>query len=105
MDRRTIVRRIEKAPDTWPTCLVQTIPQSGWRIPLADDAPFRVPLGDNADLETQELGNPLEDGDIICYQKSPLLESKAQYRYPDVSSFLDCIRNCQALIVRYTIEA
>jgi len=37
----------------------------------------------------------LEDGDVICYQKSPPLEIADQYRYPDVPSFLDYVHNRQ----------
>ncbi|CAL2239056.1 unnamed protein product [Prunus armeniaca] len=41
----------------------------------------------------------LEDGDIICYQKSPQAGSSEQFRYPDVPSFLDYVRNRQ--VVRF----
>ncbi|MQL85791.1 hypothetical protein Taro_018314 [Colocasia esculenta] len=34
-----------------------------------------------------------EDGDIICYQKSPPLENEELCRYPDVSSFLEYVHN------------
>ncbi|KAA8539051.1 hypothetical protein F0562_025743 [Nyssa sinensis] len=37
----------------------------------------------------------LEDGDIICFQKSPQVESSEQCRYPDVPSFLEYVHNCQ----------
>ena len=37
----------------------------------------------------------LEDGDIICFQKSPPAGSSEQYRYPDVPSFLEYVRNRQ----------
>ncbi|XP_070681281.1 ubiquitin C-terminal hydrolase 13-like isoform X2 [Malus domestica] len=41
----------------------------------------------------------LEDGDIICFQKSPQSGSSEQFRYPDVPSFLDYVRNRQ--VVRF----
>ncbi|KAM1263158.1 hypothetical protein PS2_027967 [Malus domestica] len=41
----------------------------------------------------------LEDGDIICFQKSPQSGSSQQFRYPDVPSFLDYVRNRQ--VVRF----
>ncbi|XP_062188421.1 ubiquitin C-terminal hydrolase 13-like isoform X2 [Phragmites australis] len=42
----------------------------------------------------------LEDGDIICFQKSPKPDSADQYRYPDVPSFLVYIRNRQVVHFR-----
>nr|KYP73629.1 Ubiquitin carboxyl-terminal hydrolase 13 [Cajanus cajan] len=43
----------------------------------------------------------LEDGDIICFQKSPQSGSGEQYRYPDVPSFLEYVHN--RLVVRFRI--
>ena len=37
----------------------------------------------------------IEDGDIICFQKSAPLESEEQCRYPDVNSFLEYVQNRQ----------
>jgi ubiquitin carboxyl-terminal hydrolase 7 len=39
----------------------------------------------------------LEDGDIICYQKGYTREEEESYRYPDVPSFLEYVRNRQVL--------
>ncbi|GMY23515.1 ubiquitin carboxyl-terminal hydrolase 12-like isoform X6 [Fagus crenata] len=44
-------------------------------------------------------GCQLEDGDIICFQKSPKVGSGDQCRYPDVPSFLDYVHNRQ--VVRF----
>nr|CAD1819665.1 unnamed protein product [Ananas comosus var. bracteatus] len=41
----------------------------------------------------------LEDGDIICFQKSPRPENEDQYQYPSVPSFLQYVRNRQ--VVRF----
>ncbi|XP_022747706.1 ubiquitin carboxyl-terminal hydrolase 12-like isoform X3 [Durio zibethinus] len=41
----------------------------------------------------------IEDGDIICFQKSPPIESEEACRYPDVPSFLEYVHNRQ--IVRF----
>ncbi|XP_065870951.1 ubiquitin C-terminal hydrolase 12-like isoform X1 [Euphorbia lathyris] len=41
----------------------------------------------------------LEDGDIVCFQKSPQVGSGEQYRYPDVPSFLEYVHNRQ--VVRF----
>ncbi|KAJ6846627.1 ubiquitin carboxyl-terminal hydrolase 12-like [Iris pallida] len=48
---------------------------------------------------TFRLGQ-LEDGDIICYQKSPAPDSEAQYRYPDAASFLEYVHNRQVVHFR-----
>ncbi|KAH7420842.1 hypothetical protein KP509_13G025300 [Ceratopteris richardii] len=37
----------------------------------------------------------LEDGDIICYQKTPTAEEIADCRFPDVPSFLEYVHNRQ----------
>ncbi|XP_028053094.1 ubiquitin carboxyl-terminal hydrolase 12-like isoform X2 [Camellia sinensis] len=44
-------------------------------------------------------GSQLEDGDIICFQKSTQVESSEQCRYPDVPSFLEYVHNRQ--VVRF----
>ncbi|KAE9589796.1 putative ubiquitinyl hydrolase 1 [Lupinus albus] len=44
--------------------------------------------------------NQLEDGDIICIQKSPV-GSGEQFRYPDVPSFLEYVHNRQVVRFRY----
>ncbi|EMS52242.1 Ubiquitin carboxyl-terminal hydrolase 12 [Triticum urartu] len=42
----------------------------------------------------------LEDGDIVCFQKSPKPDTADQFRYPDVPSFLVYIRNRQVVHFR-----
>lgn len=37
----------------------------------------------------------IEDGDIICFQKSAPPESEEQCRYSDVTSFLEYVQNRQ----------
>jgi len=37
--------------------------------------------------------NQLNDGDIICFQKSPRADHDTQMRYPDVPSFLEYVHN------------
>ncbi|GKV35063.1 hypothetical protein SLEP1_g43381 [Rubroshorea leprosula] len=43
----------------------------------------------------------LEDGDIICFQKSLPVESTEKFRYPDVCSFLEYVHNRQVVHFRY----
>ncbi|KAK8918564.1 Ubiquitin carboxyl-terminal hydrolase 13 [Platanthera zijinensis] len=42
----------------------------------------------------------LEDGDIICYQKTPTQEIEEKCRYPDVPSFLEYVHNRQVVHFR-----
>jgi ubiquitin carboxyl-terminal hydrolase 7 len=42
----------------------------------------------------------LEDGDIVCFQKSPKACLDTQVRYPDVSSFLEYVHNRQVVHFR-----
>ena len=42
----------------------------------------------------------LEDGDIVCFQKSLPVESTEQFRYPDVPSFLEYVHNRQVHSLR-----
>ncbi|KAI4995948.1 hypothetical protein ZWY2020_040450, partial [Hordeum vulgare] len=42
----------------------------------------------------------LEDGDIVCFQKSPKADSGTQVRYPDVPSFLEYVHNRQVVHFR-----
>ncbi|KAF6169872.1 hypothetical protein GIB67_034264 [Kingdonia uniflora] len=42
----------------------------------------------------------LEDGDLICFQKSPPAESEEQYRYPTIPSFLEYVHNRQVVHFR-----
>lgn len=41
----------------------------------------------------------LEDGDIICFQKSTPIEGVGKFRYPEVPSFLDYVHNRQVCIL------
>ncbi|KAK1297540.1 Ubiquitin carboxyl-terminal hydrolase 12 [Acorus calamus] len=50
----------------------------------------------NEEIELYEL----EDGDIICYQKSPSRDMVLQYCYPDVPSFLEYVHNRQVVHFR-----
>jgi ubiquitin carboxyl-terminal hydrolase 7 len=43
----------------------------------------------------------LEDGDIICFQKSPQVSDGQQYCYPDVPSFFDYVQNRQVVRFRF----
>jgi ubiquitin carboxyl-terminal hydrolase 7 len=46
----------------------------------------------------------LEDGDILCYQKALTREEEESYRYPDVPSFLEYIRNRQVIVFSVMLE-
>ncbi|CAL0307513.1 unnamed protein product [Lupinus luteus] len=42
----------------------------------------------------------LEDGDIICFQKAPAIDSEEHVRYPDVPSYLEYVHNRQVVHFR-----
>ncbi|AES71608.2 ubiquitin carboxyl-terminal hydrolase 13 isoform X1 [Medicago truncatula] len=42
----------------------------------------------------------LEDGDIVCFQKAPLVDNEEQVRYPDVPSYLEYVHNRQVVHFR-----
>ncbi|CAA3015815.1 ubiquitin carboxyl-terminal hydrolase 12-like isoform X2 [Olea europaea subsp. europaea] len=42
----------------------------------------------------------IEDGDIICFQKKLLPEGEEKFRYPDVPSFLEYVKNRQVVHFR-----
>jgi ubiquitin carboxyl-terminal hydrolase 7 len=50
---------------------------------------------ESIDKKCMFRASQLEDGDIICFQKSPSVEGGEQFRYPDVPSFLDYVHNRQ----------
>ncbi|KAG7958451.1 hypothetical protein I3843_10G021400 [Carya illinoinensis] len=50
---------------------------------------------EHLDKRTSFRSSQIEDGDIICFQKSPRPESEEECQYPDVSSFLEYVHNRQ----------
>lgn len=46
------------------------------------------------------LSFQIEDGDIICFQKLNQTHSGEKYRYPDVPSFLEYVKNRQVVHFR-----
>ncbi|XAR53555.1 Ubiquitinyl hydrolase 1 [Bertholletia excelsa] len=54
---------------------------------------------EHVDKKLTFRGSQLEDGDIICFQKSSQIESSDQCRFPDVPSFLEYVHNRQ--VVRF----
>ncbi|GMY24152.1 ubiquitin carboxyl-terminal hydrolase 12-like, partial [Fagus crenata] len=55
---------------------------------------------ESIDKKCMFRASQLEDGDIICFQKSPSVEGGEQFRYPDVPSFLDYVHNRQVVHFR-----
>lgn len=55
---------------------------------------------EHLDKNSSFKSSQLEDGDIICYQKVPPIDSEDQYRYPDVPSFLEYVHNRQVVHFR-----
>ncbi|MCD9646610.1 ubiquitin carboxyl-terminal hydrolase 13, partial [Datura stramonium] len=55
---------------------------------------------ENIDEESTFQSSQLEDGDIVWFQKSLTAESRQQFRYPDVPSFLEYVHNRQVVHFR-----
>ncbi|XP_060172932.1 ubiquitin C-terminal hydrolase 13-like isoform X1 [Lycium barbarum] len=55
---------------------------------------------ENIDEKSAFRSSQLEDGDIVCFQKSLTAESRQQFRYPDVPSFLEYVHNRQVVHFR-----
>ncbi|KAG6502703.1 hypothetical protein ZIOFF_034989 [Zingiber officinale] len=55
---------------------------------------------EHIDMRMSFKSSQLEDGDIICYQKSLTSANRSQFRYPDVPSFLEYVRNRQVVHFR-----
>ncbi|KAI3458748.1 hypothetical protein Pfo_015411 [Paulownia fortunei] len=54
---------------------------------------------EHIDKKLSFRGSQLEDGDIICFQKSPQGQSSEECRYPTAPAFLDYVHNRQ--VVRF----
>ncbi|KAM7261649.1 hypothetical protein ACFE04_020726 [Oxalis oulophora] len=54
---------------------------------------------DHLDKRTTFRQSQIQDGDIICFQKAPQLESEESCQYHDVPSFLECVHNRQVDVV------
>ncbi|OAY52179.1 ubiquitin C-terminal hydrolase 13 isoform X3 [Manihot esculenta] len=52
------------------------------------------------DKKSTFRASQLEDGDIICFQKSPLVETDEQFRCTDVPTFLEYVHNRQVVHFR-----
>ncbi|KAK6942493.1 MATH/TRAF domain [Dillenia turbinata] len=55
---------------------------------------------EHLDKRTSFRLSQIEDGDIICFQKSASLDIEDQYRYPDVPSYLEYVHNRQLVHFR-----
>ncbi|KAJ1702648.1 hypothetical protein LUZ63_002427 [Rhynchospora breviuscula] len=55
---------------------------------------------ENIDKRLLFRSSQLEDGDIVCFQKSLKADAAERYRYPDVPSYLEYIRNRQVVHFR-----
>ncbi|XP_068341634.1 ubiquitin C-terminal hydrolase 12-like isoform X1 [Pyrus communis] len=55
---------------------------------------------EHLDKKTSFRLSQIEDGDIICFQKSTPLESEEECKYPDVPSFLEYVHNRQVVHFR-----
>nr|XP_043631310.1 ubiquitin C-terminal hydrolase 12-like [Erigeron canadensis] len=52
------------------------------------------------DKRSSFRSSQIEDGDIICFQKLPQAKDEEKYRYPDVPSYLEYVKNRQIVNFR-----
>ncbi|CAA2983781.1 ubiquitin carboxyl-terminal hydrolase 12-like isoform X2 [Olea europaea subsp. europaea] len=52
------------------------------------------------DIRASFRFSQIEDGDIICFQKRPVPEGEEKFRFPDVASFLEYVKNRQIVHFR-----
>ncbi|CAN6465077.1 unnamed protein product [Victoria cruziana] len=75
--------------------------QPNEEIELYEEIKFEpTVMCEHIDKRTTFRASQLEDGDIICYQKSPLIDADEHCRYPDVPSFLEYVHNRQVVHFR-----
>ncbi|KAL5708930.1 ubiquitinyl hydrolase 1 [Ranunculus cassubicifolius] len=73
---------------------------SNQEIELYEEIKFEPSvMCEHIDKKLTFRSSQLEDGDIVCFQKSPV-ESGEQCRYPDVPSFLEYVHNRQVVHFR-----
>ncbi|PIA54177.1 hypothetical protein AQUCO_00900614v1 [Aquilegia coerulea] len=74
---------------------------SNQEIELYEEIKFEPSvMCEHIDKKVSFRSSQLEDGDIVCFQKSPPVESGQQCRYPDVPSFLEYVHNRQVVHFR-----
>ncbi|KAF5177466.1 Ubiquitin carboxyl-terminal hydrolase [Thalictrum thalictroides] len=74
---------------------------SNQEIELYEEIKFEPSvMCEHIDKKVSFRSSQLEDGDIVCLQKSPPVESGQQCRYPDVPSFLEYVHNRQVVHFR-----
>ncbi|GMP22124.1 hypothetical protein CsSME_00000281 [Camellia sinensis var. sinensis] len=70
-------------------------------IELFEEIKFEpIVMCEHIDKNLTFRGSQLEDGDIICFQKSSRVESGEQCRCPDVPAFLEYVHNRQVVCFR-----
>ncbi|KAK1296176.1 Ubiquitin carboxyl-terminal hydrolase 12 [Acorus calamus] len=74
---------------------------SNEEIELYEEIKFEpTVMCEHIDKKATFRASQLEDGDIICYQKSPSGDMVLQYCYPDVPSLLEYVNNRQVVHFR-----
>ncbi|XP_020087505.1 ubiquitin carboxyl-terminal hydrolase 12-like isoform X1 [Ananas comosus] len=102
---RYVGRLFVKAPGKPSEILPKLNEMAGFapneEIELFEEIKFEpTVMCEHVDKKLSFRASQLEDGDIICYQKSPTPDNEHQYPYPDVPSFLEYIHNRQVVHFR-----
>ncbi|KAK1288930.1 Ubiquitin carboxyl-terminal hydrolase 12 [Acorus calamus] len=98
---RLFVKGVGKPTEILPKLITMAGFPPNEEIELYEEIKFEpTVMCEHIDKKATFRASQLEDGDIICYQKSPSGEMDEQYRYPDVPSFLEYVHNRQVVHFR-----
>lgn len=93
---RLLVKRSGKPLDILTKLVKMAGFSSGEEIELYEEIRFEPHvMCEHLDKRTTFCTSLLEDGDIVLFQKSPLVGNTEKCRYPDVTSFLEYVHNRQ----------
>ncbi|KAG6533565.1 hypothetical protein ZIOFF_007440 [Zingiber officinale] len=98
---RLFVKALGKPTEILPKLIEMAEFPANEEIELYEEIKFEPNvMCEHIDKRISFKSSQLEDGDIICYQKTLTSASRDQFRYPDVPSFLEYVRNRQVVHFR-----
>ncbi|XP_042453329.1 ubiquitin C-terminal hydrolase 13-like isoform X2 [Zingiber officinale] len=98
---RLFVKALGKPTEILPKLIEMAEFPANEEIELYEEIKFEPNvMCEHIDKRISFKSSQLEDGDIICYQKTLTSANRDQFRYPDVPSFLEYVRNRQVVHFR-----
>ncbi|KAG6537891.1 hypothetical protein ZIOFF_002994 [Zingiber officinale] len=100
---RLFVKALGKPTEILPKLIEMAEFPANEEIELYEEIKFEPNvMCEHIDKRISFKSSQLEDGDIICYQKTLTSANRDQFRYPDVPSFLEYVRNRQPVSSKVT---